>query len=96
MKYRPDIVILFEILKALSGEGATISKIMSKSNMPYSRVKEKLDHLIKMGLVEEYLDDNNRRYYRLTELGNKTMKKLREMIAFLSELGLIDLAETDR
>ncbi len=89
MKYRPDLLILLDILEAIDKEGVTISYIVTYSNMPNPRVKNRLNQMIKSGLIEEFKDKNGKRLYRLTSKGIKTREKIREMAIFLSELGLI-------
>lgn len=89
MKYRPDLLILLDILDAIDREGVTISYITTYSNMPNPRVKNRLNQMIKSGLIEEFQDKNGKRLYRLTVKGIKTRNRIREMVMFLSELGLI-------
>ena len=89
MKYRPDLLILLDILEAINREGVTISYIVTYSNMPNPRVKNRLNQMIKSGLIEEFEDKSGRRLYRLTSKGIKTREKIREMAIFLSELGLM-------
>ncbi len=89
MKYRPDIVIILDILDAIGEEGALISHIATYANMPNPRVKERLDIMKENGLVIEELDKNGRRIYKLTEKGLETREKLRETVYMLRQLGLI-------
>ena len=91
MKYRPDLVIILDILEALNEDGVPISHICTYSNMPNPRVRRRLDQMIKNGLVEEIYDKDGKRLYKITEKGIKTRSKIREMIIFLNQLGLIDL-----
>jgi len=88
VKYRPDIVIILDILEAIGEEGSIISRIASYANMPIPRLREKLDIMIENGLIYEE-DDNGRKVYRLTEKGIETMEKLRETVFMLRQLGLI-------
>ena len=89
MKYRPDLLILLDILNSIDTNGVTISYISTYSNMPNPRVKNKLNQMIKSGLVEEFIDRNGKRLYRLTPKGVKTRNRIREMVLFLGELGLL-------
>lgn len=91
MKYRPDLLILLDILEAVDREGVTISYIATYSNMPNPRVKNRLNQMVKSGLIEEFQDKNGKRLYRLTSKGVKTRSRIREMVVFLGELGLISL-----
>ncbi len=88
MKYRPDVVIILDILEAIGEEGAIISRIASYANMPIPRLREKLDIMIENGLITEE-EENGRRIYRLTDKGIETMEKLRETVYMLRQLGLI-------
>ena len=89
MKYRPDVVIILDILDAIGEDGALISHIATYANMPNPRVKERLDVMIENGLVEEEVDKNGRRIYKLTKKGLETREKLRETVYMLKQLGLI-------
>ena len=89
MKYRPDLLILLDILNSIDTDGVTISYISTYSNMPNPRVKNRLNQMIKSGLVEEFIDKNGKRLYRLTPDGVKTRNRIREMVLFLGELGLL-------
>jgi len=91
VKYRPDLVILLDILKSLDKEGVTISHICTYSNMPNPRVKEKLNQMIEGGLIEEVYTEDGKRLYRITDKGIKTRNKIRELVILLSELGLINV-----
>ena len=89
MKYRSDIVIILDILDAIGEDGALISHIATYANMPNPRVKERLDVMIENGLVEEEIDKNGRKIYKLTKKGLETREKLRETVYMLKQLGLI-------
>ncbi len=91
MKYRPDLVILLDILESLNKEGVTISHICTYSNMPNPRVKEKLSQMIEGGLIEEIRREDGKRLYRITDKGIKTRNKIREIVILLNELGLINV-----
>lgn len=89
MKYRPDILIIRDILNAIDDEGVTISSIISKARMPYERLKARINQMIDSGLILEF-NDGERRKYKLTEKGWQARIKINEMVLFLKELGLID------
>jgi len=88
LKYRPDILIIRDILNAIDEEGVTISSIVTKARIPHDRLKAKLDQMIESGLVSEF-NDGERRKYRLTKKGLEARIKINEMVLFLKELGLI-------
>ncbi len=95
MKYRPDIVIIYDILSALDREGKPISYIVTKSNMPNPRVRERIKIMIENGLVEEFEDKNGRKLYRITDKGVKARSRIKEMILFLREIGLLRYDKID-
>lgn len=96
MKYRPDLLIILDILEAVNEEGVTISYISTYSNMPNPRVRERLTKMISSGLIEEFQDKNGKRFYRLTSKGIKTRNRIREMVVFLRELGLISFGRKNQ
>jgi Mn-dependent DtxR family transcriptional regulator len=61
-----------DIIRALYGLvlGVTASKIAHKINVHPYTVRDRLDKLIKMGLVK-YVRSGNRRYYKLTLKGSR-------------------------
>jgi predicted transcriptional regulator len=69
--------------------GANISQISTYANISYSRLKVKLDDLVKAGIVIEIDSDEGDRGYVLTDDGKEALIKLRELTGFLSSLGLI-------
>lgn len=90
MKYRPDVVIILDILEAIGEDGAIISRIASYANMPIPRLREKLEIMIENGLIVEEVDEKQgRKLYKLTEKGVETREKLRETVFMLRQLGLI-------
>lgn len=90
MKYRSDLVILLDILEAINDDGSLISHIATYANMPHPRVKEKLDVMIKNGLIYEEVDDEGRRVYRLTQKGRLLRERIKEIVIMLSEIGLLE------
>ena len=89
MKYRPDILIIRDILNAIDDEGVTISSIISRARIPHDRLKVKINQMIDSGLILEF-NDGERRKYKLTRKGWEARIKINEMVLFLKELGLID------
>ena len=90
MKYRSDLVILLDILDAIGDDGSLISHIASYANMPHPRVKERLDVMIKNGLIKEEMDDEGRRIYVLTNKGRVVRDRIREIVYMLREIGLLE------
>ena len=93
MRYRSDLLIILDILNSIDYDGVTISHISTYANMPNPRVRNKLDQMIKAGLVEEFRDKDGKRLYKLTPKGLKTRNRIRETVLFLKELGLISFRE---
>lgn len=91
MKYRPDILIIRDILNAIE-DGTSISTIVYKANIPHDRLKVRLKQMIESGLVYEVDEGDKKRYY-LTKKGLEARLKINEMVIFLKELGLIDYVE---
>ena len=89
MKYRPDIIIIRDILNAIDESGAYISTIVSKANIPHDRLKVKLRRMIEAGLIYE-VNEGDRRKYCLTRKGLEAKIRINEIVLFLQELGLID------
>lgn len=89
LKYRPDILIIRDILNAIGEEGITISALVSRARVPHDRLKPKINQMIESGLIYEDTD-NDKRIYKLTRKGWEARIRINEMVIFLKELGLID------
>ena len=89
MKYRPDILIIRDILNAIDEDGTMISTIVYRANIPHDRLKNRLKQMIDSGLVYEVNEGDRKKYY-LTKKGWEARIKINEMVVFLQELGLID------
>jgi|Deesub1362B_J571_1020462.scaffolds.fasta_scaffold00004_391 predicted transcriptional regulator len=89
MKYRPDILIIRDILNSIDEDGTTISLIVNRAKIPHDRLKNKISQMMKSGLVIE-LNDGGKRKYFLTDRGKHAKIRINEMIIFLKELGFID------
>ena len=90
MKYRSDLVILLDILEAIGEDGSIISHIASYANMPHPRVKERLDVMMRNGLIKEEIDDEGRRIYILTNKGRVVRDRIKEIVYMLREIGLLE------
>lgn len=89
MKYRPDILILRDILNSIDEEGTSISRIVNRAKIPHDRLKGKISNMVESGLILE-LNKGGRKKYFLTEKGRHARIRINEMIIFLKELGFID------
>jgi len=86
---RSRLSIYVEILDSINKqeeiEGkAKITRILFDANLPYARVKEKLDELMKLGLIEVV----GGKYYRLTERGKRALMELRKVLRIIEAFGL--------
>lgn len=85
---RTKISIYIDILRSvkkqeeMNGE-AKITRIIFNANLPYVRIKEKLDELIKLGFLE--IVDG--RYYRLTDRGRHALRELLKVQEIVEALG---------
>lgn len=85
---RSRIGIIRDVLKTINEEGkAPITRIMYGSRMPYDRLTVVLDDLTKKGLLRK-IEDNEKRYYMLTEKGMKLLDEIERLQKILDKLGL--------
>ncbi len=78
------IDILMSIKKQEEMENkAKITRVIFDANLPYIRVKERLDELLKLGFIE--LVDG--RYYKLTEKGRVGLLELIKAQKIIESLG---------
>ena len=91
VKYRTSIAITLSMLETIyKNDGASISMISMHANIPHIRLKEKVNELISNGLIVQNSSSRSRKKkYLLTEKGKKAYFRLRELLPFLSSLGLI-------
>ena len=62
---------------------AKITKIIFDANLPYVRVKERIDKLIKLGFLEVV----DGKYYKLTERGSEALLELVKAQRIIEALG---------
>ncbi|MGB9728842.1 MAG: DUF4364 family protein [Thermoprotei archaeon] len=85
---RSRVGIIRDILKTINEEGkASITRIMYGSRMPYDRLTTVLDYLIKKELVKK-IEDDEKKYYILTEKGMKLLDEIERLQKILDKLGL--------
>ncbi|MCL4344530.1 MAG: transcriptional regulator [Nitrososphaerota archaeon] len=85
---RSQIKIIVDILDALeqSENGAKITDLVRKANVPYVRLTELLDELLKKNFVELVGEAGN--YYKITKNGAMLLDEYRKFSSFAQNLGL--------
>jgi predicted transcriptional regulator len=86
---RSQMKIIVDILVALenSENGAKITDLVRKANVPYVRLTELLDELLKKKLIESIKNDDGN-YYRITKNGAMLLDEYRKFSSFAENLGL--------
>ncbi|MEM3832425.1 MAG: winged helix-turn-helix domain-containing protein [Thermoprotei archaeon] len=85
---RSRVGIVRDVLKTINEEGKTpITRIMYGSRLPYDRLITMLDYLVKKGLVKK-IEDNEKKYYILTEKGMKLLDEIERLQKILDKFGL--------
>ncbi len=82
---RSQIKIIVDILDALeqSENGAKITDLVRKANVPYVRLTELLDDLIKKHFIEDEAGN-----YKITNKGAMLLIEYRKFSSFAQNLGL--------
>lgn len=84
---RSRLGIIRDILKTVNEEGKTpITRIMYGARLPYDRLDSILNDLMKKGLIKK-IDDNERKYYVITEKGIKLLDEIERLEKILDRLG---------
>lgn len=85
---RSQIKIIVDILDALeqSENGAKITDLVRKANVPYVRLTELLDELLKKNFIEIVGESGN--YYKITKNGAMLLDEYRRFSSFAQNLGL--------
>jgi len=86
-RYRSHVGILLDILRTISEEEATVTKIIMNANLPYERLKPFLQKLLNEGYIEEVVE-SERKYYRITEQGLRLLNELKIIKRVFEKLGL--------
>jgi len=71
---RAPTEIIAEILRAASGEGATLTRLVYRSNMNFNRVKKYTDLLVSRGLLAR--PDGTNGVYKTTSRGEEAIQAL--------------------
>jgi len=85
---RSRLGIIRDILKTVNEEGKSpITRIMYGARLPYDRLSSILNELVKKGLIEKIEDDEGK-YYIITEKGIKLLDEIERLEKILDKLGL--------
>jgi predicted transcriptional regulator len=74
--------LLRVLLDESSKEKITISKIMTKSNLPFTRLKKYVADLVELGLIEDETS------LKPTEKGKQYLNQYETILAFMESMGL--------
>ncbi len=86
---RSRIRIIADILRILgdSDVGLKVSELVRKSNVPYVRLTDILDELIKKGMIKQ-MDSEEGQIYIITEKGIKFLKEYEKFSKFAESFGI--------
>jgi predicted transcriptional regulator len=80
MKIYGDLLLVLQAES--SKEKMTITKIMSKSNIPFTRLKKYIADLKDLGLIEDETS------LKLTEKGKRYLHQYETVLAFMESMGM--------
>jgi predicted transcriptional regulator len=85
---RSKLGIIRDILKCVKDEGkAPITRIMYGSRIPYDRLEPLLNELVVKNILRR-IENNGRKYYVITEKGDKLLSEIDRFKSVLEKLGL--------
>jgi len=80
MKIYGDLLLVLQ--SESSKEKMTITKIISKSNIPFTRLKKYIADLNELGLIEDETS------LKITEKGKEFLDKYETVLAFMKSMGM--------
>ena len=80
MKIYGDLLLVLQAETV--NERIVITRIISKSNIPFSRLKEYISDLKQLGLIEDETS------LKLTEKGKEYLDKYKTVLAFMKSMGI--------
>jgi len=80
MKIYGDLLLVLQ--SESSKEKMTITNIISKSNIPFTRLKKYIVDLKELGLIEDETS------FKLTEKGKKYLREYKTVLAFMKSMGM--------
>ena len=86
---RSKLSIYMDILRLIQNEGgkAKPTRILYGANLSYTALKEYLDVLLSIGLIEK-VTEKDRVFYKLTKKGYEFINKFREIKRLTEAFGL--------
>lgn len=85
---RSRLSIIRDVLKCVKDEGkAPITRIMYGSRIPYDRLEPLLNELVSKNILKR-IENNGRKYYIITERGDKLLNEIEKFKNVLEKLGL--------
>ena len=93
VEYRSHIQIVGDILTTTSNDlptkdGAGVTYLMRKANVPYSRITIILDTLVSHGLLERTGSNSRFRWYRISQSGREFLQAYNKFTHFANSFGL--------
>jgi predicted transcriptional regulator len=73
---------LLSVLQVESSNKIVITKITSKSNIPFTRLKKYISDLKELGLIEDEMT------LKLTEKGKEYLDQYKTVLAFMKSMGM--------
>jgi DtxR family manganese transport transcriptional regulator len=87
-KNRSRVKIYLDILETIEiEEKVRLTRIMYSANLPYDRLLKYIDELKEKGFINE-INDNDNRFFILTDRGKEFIKELKKVESFLRGFGL--------
>jgi len=86
---RSKLTIFMDILRLIQNQGGKVkpTRILYGANLSYTALKEYLDVLVSIGLIEK-VTEKNHDFYKLTKKGYEFINKFREIKRLTEAFGL--------
>ena len=87
---RDRLEVIFDILRIIQANHNSIlpTPLLRKSNLSTARFAEYYQELVMKGFVKEIIDNKNRSYITLTDLGFRYVEKYTLILGFIKEFEL--------
>jgi predicted transcriptional regulator len=92
VQYRSTVAIIKSVLESIHQDRwLSASEIAVHAKIPYKRLTPRLDHMVKIGLIEEreevdFIGKESNKVYILTDKGQQVLFRLREFAAYFAHL----------